>query len=109
MVANPILITSRVAHAYLCFSCVYAYRNCLQNARFSLLYAIDAKYPFDITFPNSFRNIERPKNYRHKDFIYSLFFVVFFLFVCLFVLLFFVFFLFFFCLFFCGGGVGYSP
>ena len=54
--------------------CVYAYRNCLQNARFSLLYAIDAKYRFDITFPNSFRNIERPKNYRHKDFIYSLFY-----------------------------------
>ena len=41
--------------------CVYVYRNCLQNARFSLLYAIDAKYSFDITFPNSFRNIERPK------------------------------------------------
>ena len=54
--------------------CVYAYRNCLQNARFSLLYAIDAKYRFDITFPNSFRNIERLKNYRHKDFIYSLFY-----------------------------------
>ena len=54
--------------------CVYAYRNCLQNARFSLLYAVDAKYRFDITFPNSFRNIERPKHYRHKDFIYSLFY-----------------------------------
>ena len=54
--------------------CVYAYRNCLQNARFSLLYVIDAKYRFDITFPNSFRNIERPKNYRHNDFIYSLFY-----------------------------------
>ena len=109
VVANPILITSRVAHAYLCFSCVYAYRNCLQNARFSLLYAIDAKYPFDITFPNLFRNIERPKNYRHKDFIYSLIFSFFFfffffflvlLFVCLFfvvVFFFFVFFFFFFC------------
>ena len=46
----------------------------LQNARFSLLYAIDAKHRFDITFPNSFRNIERPKNYRHKDFIYSVLF-----------------------------------
>ena len=52
----------------------YAYRNCLQNARFSLLYAIDAKYRFVIAFPNSFRNIERPKHYRHKDFIYSLFY-----------------------------------
>ena len=39
-----------------------------------LLYATDAKYRFDITFPNSFRNIERPKNYRHKDFIYSVLF-----------------------------------
>ena len=67
----------------LCFSCVYAYRNCLQNDRFSLLYAIDAKYPFDITFPNSFRNIERPKNYQHKDFIYSFIFL-FCLFVCFF-------------------------
>ena len=54
--------------------CVYAYWNCLQNAKFSLLYATDAKYRFDITFPNSFRNIERPKNYRHKDFIYSVLF-----------------------------------
>ena len=35
---------------------------------------IDAKYRFDITFPNSFRNIERPKNYRHKDYIYSLYY-----------------------------------
>ena len=74
MVANPILITSRDSHAYLCFLCVFAYRNCLQNARFSLLYAIDAEYRFDITFPNSFRNIERPKNNRLKDFIYSLFY-----------------------------------
>ena len=56
--------------------CVYAYWNCLQNARFSFLYAIDAKYRFDITFPNSFPNIERPKNYRHKDFIYSVLFLV---------------------------------
>ena len=54
--------------------CVYAYRNWLQHARFSLLYAIDAKYHFDITLPNSFRNIERSKNYRHTDFIYSLFY-----------------------------------
>ena len=65
MVANPILITSRVAHAYVVFFCfflcVYAHRNCLQNVRSSLLYAIYAKYHFDITFPNSFRNIERPK------------------------------------------------
>ena len=54
--------------------CVYAYRNWLQNARFSLLYAIDAKYRFDLTFPNSFRNTERSKNYRHKDYKYSLFY-----------------------------------
>ena len=74
MVANPILITSRIAHAYLCFLCAYAYRNCLQNARFSLLFTIDANYRFDITFSNSFRNIERRKNYRHKNFIYSSFY-----------------------------------
>ena len=49
-------------------------RKLPKNARFSLLYAVDAKYRFDITFPNSFRNIERPKHYRHKDFIYSLFY-----------------------------------
>ena len=88
MVVNPILITPRVAHAYLCFLCVYAYRNCLQNARFSLLYAIDAKYGFDITFPNSFRNTERRNINRHKDYIY--FFVLFFMVVV-------------------GGEAGYSP
>ena len=33
----------------------------LLNARFSFLYVIDAKYRFDISFPNSFRNTERPK------------------------------------------------
>ena len=54
--------------------CVYAYRNWLQNARFSLLYSMDAKYRFDITFPNSFRNIEWSKSCRRKDFIYSLFY-----------------------------------
>ena len=53
--------------------CVYAYRNCLQNARFSLLYAIDAKYRFDITFPNSFRNIESLSTQR-----FYIFFVLFF-------------------------------
>ena len=53
--------------------CVYAYRNCLQNARFSLLYAIDAKYHFDITFPNSFRNIESVSTQR-----FYIFFVLFF-------------------------------
>ena len=55
------------------FMCLYAYRNCLQNARFSLLYAIDAKYRFDINFPYSFRNIESLLTQR-----FYIFFVLFF-------------------------------
>ena len=37
-------------YGFIMVLCVYTYRNWLQNARFSLLYAIDAKYRFDITF-----------------------------------------------------------
>ena len=48
-------------------------RNCLPNARFSVLYAIDAKYRFYITFPNSFRNIESLSTQR-----FYIFFVLFF-------------------------------
>ena len=69
--------------------CIYAYRNCLQNARFSLLYAIDAKYRFDIIFPNSFRN------YVFFVFFFFCFFYLFYLFIY-----------FFFFFFFCGSGGG---
>ena len=67
------MITSRVAHAYLWFY-VFMHTETDYKMPDSHFYAIDDKYRFDITIPNSFRNIERSKNYRHKDFIYSLFY-----------------------------------
>ena len=59
---------------------MYACANCMQNTRLQLMRAIDAKLCFYIMFQNTFRNIERQKQYLFLFLFFYFLFIYFFFF-----------------------------